>query len=130
LIVPWECRRKSDKATERYNELWWNHENEYLNDDVKGDLDKIYNAVEKRLTRGSWSPPTFFKDNSPFLELVMDVSLPKLLESHFGPESQPIRVTEAMQAISGQSKASALSLEQQWSTISEDRQMALISECR
>jgi len=60
----------------------------------------------------------------------MDVSLPKLLESHFGPESQLIQVTEAMQAISGQSKASVLQLEQQWSTISEDRQMALISECR
>ena len=42
----------------------------------------------------------------------MDVSLPKLLESHFGPESQPIQVTEAMQAISGQSKASVLQLEQ------------------
>jgi len=60
----------------------------------------------------------------------MDVSLPKLLESHFGPDSEPIQVMKTMQAISGQSKASVLQLEQQWSAISEDRKMALVSECR
>ncbi|KAF5351890.1 hypothetical protein D9756_007555 [Leucocoprinus leucothites] len=59
----------------------------------------------------------------------MDASLPKLLESHFGPESELIGVTKAIQTISEQSKACALDLEQQWSTISEDRKTALASEC-
>ncbi|KAJ3568861.1 hypothetical protein NP233_g5433 [Leucocoprinus birnbaumii] len=59
----------------------------------------------------------------------MDAGLPKLLESHFGPESELIEIKSVTQTISERMKASVLRLEQHWSSISQDRKSALASEC-
>jgi hypothetical protein len=60
----------------------------------------------------------------------MDASLPKLLESHFSPESGLISVEETTRQINDEQKASTLELEQRWVNISEDRKSGLKSECR
>ncbi|KXN91049.1 snRNA-activating protein complex subunit 3 [Leucoagaricus sp. SymC.cos] len=59
----------------------------------------------------------------------MDASISRLLESHFGPESELIDVEEVSWTVPEDKTASAHQLAQRWASISEDRKIVLASEC-
>lgn len=60
----------------------------------------------------------------------MDAGIPKLLESHFGPESDLINISEFLQSAGDRQNASIQALEKQYAAVSEDRKVTLATECR
>ncbi|KAF9454032.1 hypothetical protein P691DRAFT_798945 [Macrolepiota fuliginosa MF-IS2] len=60
----------------------------------------------------------------------MDAGIPKLLESHFGPESDPIDISQFVQRAGEERNAAVEALERQWAALSEEKKTGLANECR
>lgn len=60
----------------------------------------------------------------------MNTGIPKLLEAHFGPESDLINVADFVKTALEEQSTCIQDLERQWSAVSDDRRALLANECR